>query len=299
MLVSLPLAGFVLLFSVFREEDHGWRSALILAATTWGVLVVLITEVLSLQPWLTKVNLAMAWLLADIAILSYLRRVTRRKAASATTLELRRQLHQRVIKLGYVNIGLLVGAAVIIVLIGVIALASPPNTWDAMVYHMPRVSHWMQNRSVAFYPTHVPRQLHMPPWAEFAMLHLHMLFGGDRLNNLVQWFSLFGSVVAVSLLAQALGAGYRGQALAAVICATIPQGILQASAAKNDYVVAFWLAALAYCVLSFKREPTWTHAFGIGGALGLAWLTKGTGYILTFPFVIRSSHPSRRAADGP
>jgi hypothetical protein len=55
-----------------------------------------------------------------------------------------------------------------------------------MSYHLARVAHWGQNHTVAFYPTHIVRQLYQPPWAEYAMLHLYILAGGDRLANLVQ-----------------------------------------------------------------------------------------------------------------
>jgi 4-amino-4-deoxy-L-arabinose transferase-like glycosyltransferase len=178
------------------------------------------------------------------------------------------------------------GLAVIVLLVAIVAFLTPPNTQDVMTYHMPRVMYWMQQRSVAFYPTADYRQLHMPPWSEFAMLHVHIFFGSDRFNPLVQWFSFLGSIIGVSLLAKCLGASPRGQVLAAIVCATIPQGILEASGAKNDYVVAFWCVALTYYLLAFKQRPTWPHALGLGGALGLAWLTKGTAYIFSLALVL-------------
>jgi 3-methyladenine DNA glycosylase AlkC len=59
-----------------------------------------------------------------------------------------------------------------------------------MVYHMTRVQHWIQNRSVAHYPTHVLKELHRNPWAEYALLHFQVLSQGDRLANLLQWSSM-------------------------------------------------------------------------------------------------------------
>ena len=59
------------------------------------------------------------------------------------------------------------GLGAIVVMAGLTAIVAPPNTYDSMTYHLPRVMHWIQNQSVAHYPTHIPRQLHFPPGAEF------------------------------------------------------------------------------------------------------------------------------------
>jgi hypothetical protein len=40
---------------------------------------------------------------------------------------------------------------------GLLAAVAWPSQWDSMVYHLPRIDHWIQNRSVAFYPTHILR----------------------------------------------------------------------------------------------------------------------------------------------
>src|SRR5262249_2538151 len=125
--------------------------------------------------------------------------------------------------------GLLAGVVIIAATTGFIALVAPPNTWDSLTYHMSRVMHWAQNRSVSHYPTHIQRQLHHTPWAEFAILHLQLLSGNDRFANTVQWFAMLGSVTGVSLIAKQVGADARGQIFSAVIAATIPMGILQAS----------------------------------------------------------------------
>lgn len=71
-------------------------------------------------------------------------------------------------------------------LAGLVALWAPPNNFDTMVYHMSRVCHWIQNRTIAPYPTHILRQLHQNPWSDWAVAHLQLLAGGDRLANTVQ-----------------------------------------------------------------------------------------------------------------
>ena len=178
------------------------------------------------------------------------------------------------------------GVGVIVVIAGVTAIVAPPNTYDSMTYHLPRMMHWIQHQSVAHYPTHIPRQLHFPPGAEFILTHLHILAGNDRLLNLVQWLGMVGSVVGVSLLAQQFGAAGPGQVVASVVAATLPMGMLQASSTQNDYVVTFWLVCLAYFVLVAIRRPGWGVSAGVGASLGLALLTKATAYLFAAPLLV-------------
>jgi hypothetical protein len=121
-----------------------------------------------------------------------------------------------------------------------------------MTYHLARVLHWQQDRSVALYATNIERQLHLTPGGEYGILRLDLLSGGDRLDNLPQWLAAMGSLPVVSLIPARLDATARGQALAAVFCATLPMGILQSSSTQNDYQVAYWLA----CLVAWSSGPT-------------------------------------------
>jgi 4-amino-4-deoxy-L-arabinose transferase-like glycosyltransferase len=180
---------------------------------------------------------------------------------------------------------LLCGVGIVVVLVGLTAIVSPPNTWDAMQYHMPRLVHWLEQRSVAFFATHDLRQLHMSPGAEYFRLQFHALSGADHLDNLIQWGAYVASVIGVTLIATSLGAGIRAQVLAAVIVAAIPQGILEASGSKNDWIVALWLVALTHYLLGFRRNPSTVTAAAVGATLGLAFVTKGTAYLFAPPLV--------------
>jgi 4-amino-4-deoxy-L-arabinose transferase-like glycosyltransferase len=120
----------------------------------------------------------------------------------------------------------------------------------------------------------------MSPWSEYAMTHLTLLQGSDRLVNLVEWFSFLGSLIGVSLIARALGAGPRGQVLAAVLCGTIPQAILAATSAKPEVAVSFWIVVSCFFLLRWKSAVTWANTLLTSAAIGLATLTKGTAFIL-------------------
>jgi hypothetical protein len=128
--------------------------------------------------------------------------------------------------------------------------------------------------------------LYQNPWSEFAILHFQILVDGDRLANFVQWFSMVGSIIGVSLLAKELQATLRGQIFAAVVSATIPMGILQGSSTQNDYVASFWLVCLVYFVMLMRKKVNLLNALGMGLALGLYIFTKATAYIFAFPFLV-------------
>ena len=118
--------------------------------------------------------------------------------------------------------------AAIVALLALTAWLAPPNTFDALAYHMPRIVYWAQARSVAFFPTTYLSQISSPPLDEFLKLHAYVLWGGDRLVNLVSVAAFAGCIIGVSAIAGALGLSARSQAFAALLCATLPSGILQA-----------------------------------------------------------------------
>jgi len=184
------------------------------------------------------------------------------------------------------------------VLTGVVALSAPPNTWDATTYHVARVGHWIQDARVGLFPTPNPREIELAPFAEIAIAHLVLLSGGDRLANCVQWGAMLGSWVAVSRIAAQIGAGPRGQALAAVFAATLPMGILQGSSAQNDHVAAFWLVAFASFALDLeRRRPAGAPLVVAAAALGLGVLTKGTVLVYA-PAVLVALLVARAPRDG-
>lgn len=275
MLVIFPITAFTLFFQMLRRSRIDWRRSLLAAAISMATCVVGINEILSIGHHLTRTGVAISWALICFALFLYWAKSGRRSSSSPQT----RTAGFSFAKLDFATRLLLAGTGIIVLLVGLTAVVAPPNMWDAMEYHLPRVVMWMSNHSVHFYPTPDYVQLVYGPWSEYAMLHSYLLWGSDRFVNLVEFFSLIGSLVGVSLIAKMLGAGPRGQAISAIVCATIPEGVLEASGPMNTYVVSFWIITTTVFLMSWNDDHSWFNTFWIGLSAGLALLTKGTAYI--------------------
>ncbi len=162
---------------------------------------------------------------------------------------------------------------------GITALASAPNSADAMAYHMPRIVYWIQHQSVGNFATEYLNQIMLQPLSEYVALHFQILTKGDYLANSVAWLSTGGYILAASLVASKFGANLRGQALTALLVAVIPNGVLQASGIKNEALLAFLLLAAVYYA---QAKSYWQLSLSVG----LACLTKGTAYLFAGPIVL-------------
>lgn len=276
ILILFPMLAFLGLWGLFNQK-LSMRESFIWASIIFGLFVVIITEVLSLFKWIKPVPLALSWLFLSFLVIVILIKYYR------TNLRINIVFPRSFSSLEKVLLSCII---TIMAITFIIALVAPPNNYDSMTYHMSRVVHWEQNQSIAHYPTGIVPQLSLPPLAEFIILNFQILSGNDRFANLVQWISMFGSVIVITLIAQLLGGNRKQQILSGFIGSTIPMGILQATSTQNDYVVAFWLLGLVYFVI--KSDTGW-GAFNIAGAamaLGLAILTKSIAFFYAFPFLV-------------
>jgi len=297
-ILLLP-ATFAALWWAAASED-GWRGRFLRAAVAFGLTIVLSTELLSAFGLLRHGPMVAAW---SVALLAALARGWR--ARRPAPWQGMRPPADAIVLLA------VAGCLAIVVVTGVTAAFSPPNSADAMAYHLPRVVYWEEQGSLRFFPTEYLTQIMLQPMAEYWMLDGYLLSGGDWFVNFGQWFAALACMIGASAVAGLLGARVRGQAIAAVFCATLPAGILSASGAKNDYVMAMWAIAAVYFALRLRKKlagssgltdesacpappredspaggavalasrPFLMDAVFLGLAVGLALFTKATAYL--------------------
>lgn len=259
----LPIALVMLCLAL--PPQSGLRERCVEALVLFGTLVWAVTELLSVFDALTAGTLSAAWLalaLAGGAV--WWRRPAGKRAP---------------VQIDWLTALYSAASVLIFSLTLVTALASPPNSADAMAYHMPRVLYWSEQHSVRIFPTPYLNQVMLQPFAEYLTLNGYVVSGGDRFANLGQWLASVGCAIGVSLIAKRFGAGPRAQALAALFSAALPSGILASSGAKNDYVLSLWLTAAVYFALRGAETGSSRNAALAGCASGLALLTKATAYL--------------------
>jgi 4-amino-4-deoxy-L-arabinose transferase-like glycosyltransferase len=280
-LALLPIGAIALASYALRPAGHAVapvRLALIRAGVLIGGLTVVSVEALGALDALTLPIVAIAWSVGcAIALIAALLRWRRDDRPSLIPLPRLRATwrsagpFERVLAL--VLIALLLGELLV-------ALLSPPNNFDSMTYHLPKIEHWAANHNVGFFATRIHRQNTFSPGAEYLLLQLRLLTGGSTWYNLVQWTAGLGCVLAASRVAGQLGGSRRAQLLTGFVLGTTPMVALEASSTQTDLVVAAWVAALATLVLDdLRRRTSVSTVLLLGTATGLIALTKATGLL--------------------
>jgi hypothetical protein len=324
LLILLPALAYA-----FRPRDGAVlapaRLAVIRAAVLLGAFAVAVVEAASLFTALTTTTVVIAWTVATAGVLAaVLVRAVRdvasdgdpgrrgqpldalreelRSRRGATRRTWRRTKSAAAAAPAWQWV-LACVIAILAVSVAVLAVGSSPNNFDSLTYHLPRIEHWVQNASVAVYPTDIHRQVDIGPGAEYLLTHLRLVSGGDGAYNLLQYGAGVGAALAASRIAAQLGGGPVAQLATVFLIATTPEVLLQASSTQVDLVSAAWVACLATIVLDEFTRPGDTVGEGAGSAvlkataphsdalylglaLGLIAVTKTTGLLAAAPLLL-------------
>jgi len=132
----------------------------------------------------------------------------------------------------------------LLIILALGAFLYPPNNYDSMSYHMARVVHWMQQQSVAYYPTSIDRQNVMGPGAEYLILVPQLLARSDILANGGQLVSYLSLIFATLFLLRLLPVSRELAPYIVILTVTAPMAIMQATSTQNDLVAAAMTSAM-------------------------------------------------------
>lgn len=272
------LIPFVLLLCIWKEKE--FRERWIYASVIWAVFAYVSTEFLSLFSLITKETVSAAWIGFSILLLFLLCRIYRKENIRKII-----SVFHFGKKDDFFSVLCLFVLEVIFIGTCLVAIKSVPNNWDSLAYHLPRIEHWIQNKNINFFPTHIPRQLYMWPLSEILMLQIRLLISVTSVH-FIQWFAMIGSIFSISYIAKKIGMNKELQYMTAVIAATIPMGILQSTSTKNDYLLSFWLVCSAYFFMLLMRNKNRWNMLFFGVACGLAIQTQPIAAFYITPLFI-------------
>lgn len=176
MLVAIAtLYGNIHLYKKRKNIDSTGLSSYIEACCVWMLFLFTVTEVLSVWHMVRFLSLFGLWGLFDCVLLAVLvfqwiryggqaagREIAggsqkKRKSLAGWMREMSGCGWRFFREAPYYGILLVIGIIVLF-----LALVTTPNNWDSMTYHLPRIVHWAQNRSVGHYATNSIRQISSP-----------------------------------------------------------------------------------------------------------------------------------------
>ena len=174
-----------------------------------------------------------------------------------------------------------------------LAFLTPVDEGDALAYHLARAAFWGQHHGLSYVANASDLRIDVdPPNAEIGSLATMLLAGVDRYVALPQFLAYGVLVLCVGALSRRLGFDASAAAFGALLFATLPVVVLQASGALNDLLVASFLAVAAL----FAVERSTKSLVLAGLALALAIGTKFTA-ILALPVLVAwvlANRPGRR-----
>jgi 4-amino-4-deoxy-L-arabinose transferase-like glycosyltransferase len=150
----------------------------------------------------------------------------------------------------------------------VLALTVPPNSWDAMTYHLTRAAAWLQHGGVAWVPASTVRVNVFPVNGEIQILWTLALAGTDVGAALPQFVAQLATIVAIFGVGRRLGFTRPAASYAALLFATLAEIALEATSTQNDLVVAAPVAIALYFVLGRNTREVLLAAVAVGIALG-------------------------------
>jgi hypothetical protein len=273
LLLFFILFFFVAIYVINKKFIH----SLILTALTFSFVLLILNETLSLLKGINHISITFSWIALNLVIIIY---HLKQKTFPLFYILIREKILK--INISLKHIILLVCFILIFILLLVQGIIYPPNNWDSMAYHMPRIINWIAHGSFENFQTHILRQLYQPCFSEYVMMNIQLLTGSDQFNNLAQlFFHLFASFTVVGI-SKEIGLTKEQQFFGFILAFIIPESLLQASSTQNDIFHGFFLVTSVYFLIRLFKNAEQSNFILLGISVGLAFLSKAISF-LYFP----------------
>jgi len=287
MYILLILLAFILLSISFFESDSNEQSYLfkirlstIKAFIGIAFFSYIICEILSLFNLFSFNFVLISWFLINGIIIFLNKEKIKLNVFSAFSQKI-------IIPKKEKNILLFIFFIIVLPLL-LLAIFIPPNNWDSMAYHLPRVEHWIQNKNIYAYPTNILRQILMSNLSEYIIANFQILASTDAFSNLLQFFSFIFILFLGTLIFSLLKLGVKGQFFLLLALLSLPMMLFQATTTQTDLLASFFfLSFILFSLLIIQTEDNFnTNFIFLALSLTLGILTKYHIAIFAAPIVI-------------
>lgn len=137
------------------------------------------------------------------------------------------------------------------VFVFIMGMLSSQYNMDSMVYHLPRIMQWIQNKSVGHFAPGIDFQVRYPCLTEYLVAQIYLFGCSDRLANLVQTGAYLASAVMVFGISRKIGASEKASFAASFVYLMIPMALVQAFSTQTDDVAGLFLLTFVFYILDF------------------------------------------------
>ena len=283
ILLAFILLGISFFGSAIKSDKNGFlfdlRLSLIKAFIAIAFFSYLICEILSIFNVFAFNYVLFSWVLINGLVIYLNKEKIKLNVFSIFSQKIRIPKKER-------SIFLFIFLIIILPLL-LLTIFIPPNNWDSMAYHLPRIEHWIQNKNIYPYPTNIVRQVLTSPLSEYMIANFQILAGTDAFSNLVQFASFIFVLFLGTLFFSALKINCKGQLFLLLALMSFPMLLFQATTTQTDLLATFFfLSFILFGLLVIKSDDNYTTNFiFLALSLTLGILTKYHIAIFAAPIV--------------
>lgn len=177
----------------------------------------------------------------------------------------------------------------------ILAYNMPPYNCDSMAYHLPRITHWVQNQSVQHFAAHYDMQVTAPVFAEYIQLHNYILSGNsDTFICVTQSLSLILNGILIHNISGMLELSQKWRYVSAAIFVSLPVTFGEALNTQVDLITPVLLLPFVTYILFIAKDKAIIKlnvrfifiVICMSVCAGLSFLAKYTAAFAMLPFII-------------